>query len=204
MNPARLISLGTFSHPVRESEPGTPPPRPTPAQVRATRRALLELQLGAPKMRSASPTEKPASRTASMKAAVRSASFDNLRTPAGAAFGKANRRWIAERIRASTLLYSSPITALKGAMMSPTTYSGASWRRKIRLHSAGALPASAVAIRSTRSECCATRINVVAMRLSVPARHPRDPMCNVLDLDVERRRIEQIETAARQHPLPGA
>src|SRR5262249_47991119 len=36
----------------------------------------------------------------------------------------------------------------------------------------------------------------------VPARHAGEAMSNVFDLDVERRRIEEIEPAARQHPLP--
>ena len=40
--------------------------------------------------------------------------------------------------------------------------------------------------------------------LAVPARDAREPMRDVLDLDVERGRIEQIEPAARQHALPGA
>ena len=48
------------------------------------------------------------------------------------------------------------------------------------------------------------REGVVAEGLSVPARDAREPVRDVLDLDVERRRIEKIETAARQHALPGA
>ena len=39
--------------------------------------------------------------------------------------------------------------------------------------------------------------------LPVPARHAGETMGNVLDLDVEGRRIEQIEPSAAQHTLPG-
>jgi len=46
------------------------------------------------------------------------------------------------------------------------------------------------------------RENMIAAGLSVPARHPGESMSDVLDLDVERRRIEEIEPAARQHALP--
>src|SRR5262249_19135063 len=38
--------------------------------------------------------------------------------------------------------------------------------------------------------------------LSVPARHAGEAVGNILDLDVQRRRIEEIEAAARQHALP--
>ena len=43
-----------------------------------------------------------------------------------------------------------------------------------------------------------------AAGLAVPARDAGEAMRDVLDLDVERRGIEQIEPAARQHALPGA
>ena len=46
------------------------------------------------------------------------------------------------------------------------------------------------------------REDVVAMRLPVPARDAREPVGDVLDLDVERRRVEKIEPAPRQHALP--
>ena len=45
---------------------------------------------------------------------------------------------------------------------------------------------------------------VLACRLAVPARDARKPVRDVLDLDIERRRIEQVEPSARQHPLKGA
>ena len=45
---------------------------------------------------------------------------------------------------------------------------------------------------------------MIAARLTIPARHARDAMGDVLYCDVVRRRRKQIETAARQHPLPGA
>ena len=41
-----------------------------------------------------------------------------------------------------------------------------------------------------------------AAGLPVPARHPRQPVGDVFDLDVERGWIEQIEPSSRQHPLP--
>src|SRR5215475_8700257 len=46
------------------------------------------------------------------------------------------------------------------------------------------------------------REDVVAVGLSVPARHTGEAVGNILDLDVQRRRIEEIEPAARQHALP--
>ena len=46
--------------------------------------------------------------------------------------------------------------------------------------------------------------NVRPAGLPVPARNAGEPMGDVLDLDIERRGIKKIETASRQHPLPGA
>ena len=43
-----------------------------------------------------------------------------------------------------------------------------------------------------------------AVGLSVPARDAGEPVRDVLDLDVERRGVEQIEPPPRQHALPGA
>ena len=43
-----------------------------------------------------------------------------------------------------------------------------------------------------------------AFGLPVPARDAGEPVRDVLDLDVERRGVEQIEPAPRQHALPGA
>ena len=40
--------------------------------------------------------------------------------------------------------------------------------------------------------------------LAVPARDAREPMGDVADLDVERRRVDDVEPPPRQHPLPGA
>src|SRR5581483_10315924 len=48
------------------------------------------------------------------------------------------------------------------------------------------------------------RINVRAGGLAVPARHPGKPVGDVLDLDIERGGVEQIEPSTRQHALPGA
>src|SRR5689334_14078435 len=43
-----------------------------------------------------------------------------------------------------------------------------------------------------------------AAGLAVPARHPRQAMGDIFDFDVERRGVEQIEAASREHALPGA
>src|SRR5581483_5303300 len=45
---------------------------------------------------------------------------------------------------------------------------------------------------------------MVSHRLAVPARHAGKAVGDVLDLDVLRRGIEQVEPPPRQHPLPGA
>jgi len=45
---------------------------------------------------------------------------------------------------------------------------------------------------------------VRALRLPVPARDTGEAMRDVLDLDVQRRRIEKIESPSAQHSLPGA
>ena len=47
------------------------------------------------------------------------------------------------------------------------------------------------------------REGMSALGLAVPPRHPRQPMGDVLDLDIERRGIEEIEPPSRQHALPG-
>ena len=48
------------------------------------------------------------------------------------------------------------------------------------------------------------REDVVADGLPVPARDAREAVRDVLDLDVERRRVEEVEPPAGQHALPGA
>ena len=48
------------------------------------------------------------------------------------------------------------------------------------------------------------REDMRAVGLAVPARDAREPVRDVLDLDVERRGVEQVEPPARQHALPGA
>ena len=48
------------------------------------------------------------------------------------------------------------------------------------------------------------REGVVAEGLAVPAGDPGETVRDILDLDVERRRIEQVEATARQHSLPCA
>src|SRR5262245_43712583 len=47
------------------------------------------------------------------------------------------------------------------------------------------------------------RENRRPLGLAVPARHPRQAVGDVLDLDVEGRWVEEIEAAPRQHALPG-
>ena len=48
------------------------------------------------------------------------------------------------------------------------------------------------------------REDMRAVGLAVPARDAGEPVRDVVDLDVERGGVEQIEPAARQHALPGA
>ncbi len=45
---------------------------------------------------------------------------------------------------------------------------------------------------------------MLADGLAVPAGHAGQAVGDVLDLDVQRRGVEQVEPAARQHALPGA
>ena len=45
---------------------------------------------------------------------------------------------------------------------------------------------------------------VIASGLPVPARDTRQTVGDVLDLDIQRRGIEQVEPASAQHALPGA
>ena len=46
------------------------------------------------------------------------------------------------------------------------------------------------------------REGVRPRRLAVPARHPGQAVGDVVDLDIERGGIQEVESAARQHPLP--
>ena len=48
------------------------------------------------------------------------------------------------------------------------------------------------------------REGMVALGLAIPPGHPRQPMGNVLDLDIKRRGVQQVEPPSRKHPLPGA
>ena len=48
------------------------------------------------------------------------------------------------------------------------------------------------------------RENIRAKGLPIPAGDAGKPVCDVLDLDVEGGRVEQVEPAAGQHALPGA
>ena len=45
---------------------------------------------------------------------------------------------------------------------------------------------------------------VLALGLSIPTGDTGEAVGDVLNLDVERGRIEQVETASGQHALPGA
>lgn len=46
------------------------------------------------------------------------------------------------------------------------------------------------------------REGMLAARLAVPAGNPGEPVCNVLNFDVERRRIKKVKSPSAQHPLP--
>ena len=46
------------------------------------------------------------------------------------------------------------------------------------------------------------RIREVADSLTVPAGNERQAVGNVFDLDIEWRRIEQVQSASREHSLP--
>ena len=48
------------------------------------------------------------------------------------------------------------------------------------------------------------RIGPVAPRLAVPARDEGQSVGDILDFDIHRRRVQQVEPPARQHPLPRA
>src|SRR5215475_5116480 len=48
------------------------------------------------------------------------------------------------------------------------------------------------------------RIDVRALGLAVPARHAREPMRDIFNLDIQWRRIKQVESSSRQHALPCA
>src|SRR5690606_30303446 len=48
------------------------------------------------------------------------------------------------------------------------------------------------------------RERMIAFRLPVPPRNTGKPMRNVVNLDVQRRWVEQVEPSPTQHALPGA
>src|SRR5689334_7667238 len=48
------------------------------------------------------------------------------------------------------------------------------------------------------------REGMLAERLSIPARNAGKPMRDVIDLDVEWRRIDEVEASPGQHALPDA
>ena len=70
-------------------------------------------------------------------------------------------------------------------------------RRQVR-------PRDGRAIASTSRQCCATEKMCAPARLPVPARDAGEAVGDVVDLDVERRGVEEVEAAAREHALPGA
>src|SRR5262249_32986198 len=47
------------------------------------------------------------------------------------------------------------------------------------------------------------RKSMIADCLAVPTRDPRETVRDILDLDVERRRVQQVQPASAQHTLPG-
>ncbi len=84
------------------------------------------------------------------------------------------------------------------------TYSGASCRsdreprrvRKVRLQMPGD--------RLDEKAMLRDRKDVLAFGLAVPARDAGKAVGDVVELDVERGGVEEVEAAAREHPLPGA
>ncbi len=60
------------------------------------------------------------------------------------------------------------------------------------------------AISSTINYVLGDRERVRPLRLTIPAREPREAVSDIFDLDVGRLRIEQVETAPGQHALLGA
>ena len=88
--------------------------------------------------------------------------------------------------------------------MSPITYSAASCSRAAS-RQRGASPGWMWAqISSTTTRVLGDGKGVLAHRLPVPARHPGQAVGDVLDLDVERGGVQQVEPAAGKHALPGA
>ena len=88
--------------------------------------------------------------------------------------------------------------------MSPITYSGASCSRiasrRFAVEARRPRPRHAI----DQQRVLRDREDVRAVGLAVPARDAGEPVRDVLDLDVKRRGVEQVEPAARQHALPGA
>ena len=88
--------------------------------------------------------------------------------------------------------------------MSPITYSGASCSSTASRAAAVEPRLRCARDRLDQQRVLRDREDMRAHGLAVPARDAGEPVRDVLDLDVERRGIEQVEPAARQHALPGA
>ena len=83
------------------------------------------------------------------------------------------------------------------------TYSGASWirlaSRKRRVESGLDLAGDGL----DEEAMLRHREGMLAVGLAVPTGDAGEPVRDVLDLDVERRGVEQVEPPSAQHPLPG-
>src|SRR5215207_570425 len=66
-----------------------------------------------------------------------------------------------------------------------------------------AIPDVAPAERFDQQRVLRHREDVLPDSLPVPARDAREAMGDVFDLDVQRRGVEEIEPAPREHALPG-
>ncbi len=113
----------------RRNAPESAAARPRPKAARTLARNRRGGQRRTAEMRSASARVKPAKPTASKKKEpkARSARLERRSRAASGSGDSEKRSRIAVRMRFSTLLYVSPMTALKGEIISPITYSGASW-----------------------------------------------------------------------------
>ena len=83
------------------------------------------------------------------------------------------------------------------------TYSGASWIRLASRKRASSRGLDLADDGLDEKAMLRHRECVLAVGLAVPAGDAGEPMGDVLDLDVERRGVEQVEPPPAQHPLPG-
>ncbi len=94
--------------------------------------------------------------------------------------------------------------ALKGEIKSPITYSAASCQQRRELELGRGVGLLHGEQRLDEERVLRDREDMAPLGLAIPARRAGKPMRDVLDLDIERRRVEKIEPASGQHALPGA